>query len=114
MHTDHIDPPPPNTHTNQHKSFRHLVTRTHLPPTLPLFSEKRKPTHVALPIVISIPTGCYQTGGTEEEEVTQRLHPRSQHLIRALGEGVDSLPQTEPPTAICHTKLQNEKHVTTM
>ena len=62
-----------------------------------------------VPIIISISTGCYQTGGAKKEKVIQQLHPRSQQLIRALGEGVNSLPQTEPPTAVCDTKLYKMK-----
>lgn len=63
-------------------------------------------THI--PALHAIPTSCNETGRAKEEEVCQTLHAGVKDVVGRLGRSVDALPETQFPTAVCHTKLERE------
>ncbi len=44
------------------------------------------------PVVTAVPTGCYETGGAEEQKVTEVLHTRVERVVGLAGSCVYPLP----------------------
>ena len=57
----------------------------------------------------AIPTGGYEAGGAQEQEVREKLHVRVEDVVGRLGGGLDALPQRQVALVISNTKLHIQR-----